>query len=94
MIEEGMARVEKLTCDPFTARCFAFSDRLEEARKSCTPKGRAEGGRTSYDVWLDLHNLLQDPCSLSMQRPDRTLRRMSGGWSCGGSSSSFSLPQS
>ena len=62
MIEEGMTRAEKVAGDPFNARCFAFPDPLKEARKTCTPKGRckigwivAEGGRTSYDVWLDVH---------------------------------------
>jgi hypothetical protein len=61
-IAEAMARAEKVACDPFRARCFAFPDPLKDARASCTPKGRckigwivAEGGRTSYDVWLDLH---------------------------------------
>ena len=62
MIAEGMARAEKVACDPFRARCFAFPDPIDEARNSCTPKGRckigwivAEGGRTSYDIWLDVH---------------------------------------
>ena len=62
MITEGMARAEQVACDPFMARCFAFPDPIDEARNSCTPKGRyrigwivAEGGRTSYDIWLDVH---------------------------------------
>jgi len=40
-------------------RCFAFPDRLEDARATCTPKGRCKvgwivsrGGRESFDVWL------------------------------------------
>jgi hypothetical protein len=61
-IAEAMARAEKAACGSFNARCFAFPDPLEDTRETCTPKGRckigwivAEGGRTSYDVWLDLH---------------------------------------
>jgi hypothetical protein len=62
MLDAGMARAEKAACGSFNQRCYAFPDPIEEARKSCTPKGRckigwiiAEGGRTSYDVWLDIH---------------------------------------
>ena len=57
-----MARAEKVACGSGTARCFALPDPVDEARKTCTPKGRcligwiiAEGGRTSYDVWRDVH---------------------------------------
>ena len=62
MIAEGMGRAEKVACDPFRARCFAFPDPLDEAWKTWAPKGRcmlgwiiAEGGRVSYDVCLDVH---------------------------------------
>jgi hypothetical protein len=57
MLDEGMARAEKAACGSLSTRCFALPDPLDEARTSCTPKGRckigwiiAEGGRTSYDV--------------------------------------------
>ena len=57
-----MARAEKVVCGSGHTRCFALPDPLAEVRRTCTPKGRckigwiiAEGGRTSYDVWLDLH---------------------------------------
>ena len=61
-----MARAEKVACGSGTACCFALPDPVDEARKTCTPKGRcliggtrrvisAEDGRTSFDVWLDLH---------------------------------------
>jgi hypothetical protein len=62
VITAAMARAEKVACDSGHSRCFALPDPLEDAQASCTPKGRcrigwiiAEGGRTSYDVWLDLH---------------------------------------
>ncbi len=42
-------------------RCYAFPDRLEDARETCTPKGRckvgwivSKGGRESWDVWLEV----------------------------------------
>ena len=40
MIEEALARAEKVACDPLDPRCYAFPDSLEEARQTCTPKGR------------------------------------------------------
>jgi hypothetical protein len=62
VIAEAMARAEKVACSPGHGRCFALPDPVVEARKSCSPKGWcligwivAEGGRESYDVWLDLH---------------------------------------
>ena len=62
MIEDGMARAEKVACPPGDDRCYAFPDPLVAARQSCTPKGRcqigwivANGGRDSWDVWLDIH---------------------------------------
>jgi hypothetical protein len=61
MIEEGMARAEKVACRPGDDRCYAFPDRLEDTQTSCTPKGRcrigwivANSGRDSWDVWRDL----------------------------------------
>ena len=42
-------------------RYFAVPHRLEDARQSCTPKGRCKvgwvitkGGRESYDIWLEV----------------------------------------
>ena len=42
-------------------RCYAFPDRLQDARASCTPKERCKvgwivgrGGRDSWDVWLEV----------------------------------------
>jgi hypothetical protein len=42
-------------------RCFALPHRLEDARETCTPKGRctvgwivSQGGRESWDVWLEV----------------------------------------
>ena len=73
LIAEGMVRAEKVACGAGHGRCFALPDPLEEARKTCTPLGRckvgwiiAEGGRTSYDVWLDVHT---DEGRLRPQRP-------------------------
>jgi hypothetical protein len=61
-IAEAMARAEKAACRPGEGRCYALPDSVDVARASCTPKGRckvgwiiAEGGRSSFDVWLDLH---------------------------------------
>jgi hypothetical protein len=41
--------------------CYAFPHRLEDARETCTPKGRckvgwvvSKGGRQSHDVWLEV----------------------------------------
>jgi hypothetical protein len=62
MIEEGMARAEKVACGLGDHRCYPFPNRLEDAQASCTPKGRcgigwivANTGRDSWDVWLDGH---------------------------------------
>jgi hypothetical protein len=61
MIAAGMARAERVACQE-NARCFALPDPLGKAHTTCTPKGRckigwiiAEGGRTSYDAWIDIH---------------------------------------
>ena len=62
MLAEGMARAEKVACSPGDDRCYPFRWGLEEARESCTPKGRckigwiaADSGRKTWDVWLDIH---------------------------------------
>jgi hypothetical protein len=55
-----MAKADARVCVS-SGRCFAFPDRLEDARQSCTPKGRCKvgwivsrGGRESFDVWLEV----------------------------------------
>jgi hypothetical protein len=55
-----MAKADARVCVG-SGRCFAFPDRLEDARQSCTPKGRCKvgwivsrGGRESFDVWLEV----------------------------------------
>ena len=60
--DDAMARAEQVACAPGDSRCYAFPDPLDDARATCTPKGRCkigwivkDGGRTSWDVWLDLH---------------------------------------
>ena len=62
MIDEGMARAEKVVCRPGDGRSYAFPDRLVDALATCTPKGRckvgwvvSKGARESWHVWLDLH---------------------------------------
>jgi hypothetical protein len=66
VIAEATARTDKVACSPGNSRCFVLPNPVAEVRKTCTPKGRcliggtrrviiAEGGRTSYDAWLDLH---------------------------------------
>jgi hypothetical protein len=64
MITAEMARADARVCVG-SDRCFAFPDRLEDARETCTPKGRckvggtrrvivSQGGRESFDVWLEV----------------------------------------
>ena len=62
MIDKGMARADKVACPPGDQRCYPLCSSLTWARESCTPKGRchigwitANGGRDSWDVWLDIH---------------------------------------
>jgi hypothetical protein len=62
MIAEAMARAEKAACGPLDPRCFVFPDPVERAREACTPKGHckidwivANGGRDSWDVWIDVN---------------------------------------
>jgi hypothetical protein len=62
LIAEGIARAEKVACRPTDDRCYPLPYGLNEARASCTPKGRckigwivAKSGRESWDVWLDVH---------------------------------------
>lgn len=58
---EAMARAEKVACPPANHRCSALPDPVQEARTTCTSKGRckigwilANSGRDSWDVWLDV----------------------------------------
>jgi hypothetical protein len=61
MIAAAMAKADARVCVG-SDRCYAFPDRMEDARETCTPKGRckvgwvvSKGGRESHDVWLDVH---------------------------------------
>ena len=56
LITAAMAKAGARVCVG-SVRCYAFPDGLEDARASCTPKGRcqvgwivSEGGRESWDV--------------------------------------------
>jgi hypothetical protein len=60
MIAAAMAKADARVCVG-SDRCYALPHRLEDARASCTPKGRCKigwivsrGGRESWDVWLEV----------------------------------------
>jgi hypothetical protein len=60
MIAAAMGKADARVCVG-SDRCYAFPDRLEDARQSCTPQGRCKigwivsrGGRESWDVWLEV----------------------------------------
>jgi hypothetical protein len=60
MITMALARANARVCVG-SDRCYAFPDRLEDARASRTPKGRCKvgwivsrGRRESFDVWLEV----------------------------------------
>ena len=64
VITAAMAKADKRVCVG-ADRCFALPHGLEDARASCTPKGRCKvggtrrvivsrGGRESHDVWLEV----------------------------------------
>jgi hypothetical protein len=60
MITAAMAKADARVCVG-PARCYAFPDRLEDARETGTPKGRCPvgwiiraGGRESWNVWLEV----------------------------------------
>ena len=60
MTAAAMANADKRVCVG-SDRCFALPHRLEDARETCTPKGRCKvgwivsrGGRESFDVWLEV----------------------------------------
>jgi hypothetical protein len=44
VIAEAMARAEKVACRPGDDRCYPLPYGLNEARASCTPKGRCRVG--------------------------------------------------
>jgi hypothetical protein len=61
MIAAAMAKAEARVCVG-SDRCYAFPVRLQDARRTCTPKGHCkvggtrrvivrQGGRESWDVW-------------------------------------------
>jgi hypothetical protein len=60
LITAAMTKADRRVCVG-SDRCYAFPDRLEDARQTCTPKGRCKvgwivsrGGRESHDVWLEV----------------------------------------
>jgi hypothetical protein len=60
LIAAAMAKADARVCAG-NAPCYAFPERLEDARETCTPKGRckvgwivSKGGRESWDVWLEV----------------------------------------
>ena len=59
-ITAAIAKADRRACVG-SDRCFAFPDRVEDARQTCTSKGRctvgwivSRGGRESWDVWLEV----------------------------------------
>jgi hypothetical protein len=60
LITAAMAKADARVCVG-SNRCYAFPERLQDARETCTPKGRCKvgwivsrGGRESWDVWLEV----------------------------------------
>jgi hypothetical protein len=60
LITAAMAKADRRVCVG-SDRCFALPHRLEDARETCTAKGRctvgwivSKGGRESWDVWLEV----------------------------------------
>ena len=60
MITAAMAKADARVCVG-SDRCYAFPERLEDARETCVPKGGckvgwivSQGGRESHDVWLEV----------------------------------------
>jgi hypothetical protein len=64
MIAAAMAKADARVCVG-SDRCYAFPDRLEDSRETCTLKGRCKvggtrtvivsrGGRESWNVWLEV----------------------------------------
>jgi hypothetical protein len=64
LITAAMTKADRRVCVG-SDRCYAFPDRLEDARASCTAKGRCKvgwivsrGGRESFDVSLEVRTRL------------------------------------
>ena len=64
MIETAMAKADRRVCVG-SDRCFALPHLLQDARQTCTSKGRCKvgwivsrGGRESFDVWLEVSTVL------------------------------------
>ena len=60
MIAAAMAKADARACVG-SDRCYALPSDVEDARETCTPKGRCKvgwlvrrGGRESWDVWLEV----------------------------------------
>ncbi|MBA2596339.1 MAG: hypothetical protein H0V00_06900 [Chloroflexia bacterium] len=60
MITTAMAKADARVCVG-NPRCFALPGPLHAARKTCNSKGRckvgwivSQGGRESFDVWLEV----------------------------------------
>jgi len=60
IIAAAMAKADARVCVG-SDRCYTFPHRLEDARETCTAKGRckvgwivSKGGRESFDVWLEV----------------------------------------
>src|SRR5215216_8637 len=60
MIAAAMAKADARVCVG-SDRCYAFPERLQDARETCTPKGRCKvgwivsrGGREIRGVWLEV----------------------------------------
>jgi hypothetical protein len=60
LIAAAMAKADARVCVG-SDRCYALPHRLEDARSSCTAKGRCKvgwivsrGGREPHDVWLEV----------------------------------------
>jgi hypothetical protein len=60
LITAAMAKADARVCTG-NQRCYPFPDRLEDARETCTRKGRCKvewiiraSGRESWDEWLEV----------------------------------------
>ena len=88
MITAAMAKADARVCVG-GHRCYAFPHLLQDARQTCTPKGRctvggtprvivSRGGRESFDVWS-----LRDDQPVRVPERLRPRRGHPGG-GCGG----------
>jgi hypothetical protein len=60
MITAAMTKADARVCVG-SDRCYAFPHRLDDARETCTPKGRckvgwvvSKGGRECHNAWLEV----------------------------------------